>query len=310
MQFAKRIFLFVLTNILIVATISIVTNLFGLQPYLTAQGYNIESLAIFCAIWGFGGALISLSISRIMAKLFMGVKVIDPNTTNPDERWLLQKVHMLASMAQLPKMPEVGIYHSPEVNAFATGPTKSRALVAVSSGLFQRMNEQEIEGVLGHEISHIANGDMVTMTLLQGLVNAFVMFLARIIAFAVVSATRSNNDERNSGGSFGLQYMITIALEILLSFLGMFVIAYFSRQREFRADKGGALLAGRNSMIGALQKLKEVYSINSSVGPIQSQENVATLKISSKRAGGLLSLLSTHPDINTRIARLQQAIDS
>ncbi|MCC7460177.1 MAG: protease HtpX [Proteobacteria bacterium] len=298
MQFAKRIFLFMLTNVLIVATISIVTSLLGLQPYLHSQGLNIESLAVFCAIWGFGGALISLALSRIMAKMMMGVKVIDPNTTNRDERWLLEKVHNLSRMAGLPKMPEVGIYNSPEINAFATGPTKSRALVAVSSGLFQRMNEKEVEGVLGHEVAHIANGDMVTMTLLQGLVNAFVMFIARIIAFAVSQQAKEESRPM-------IRFAVTIVLEIALSFLGMLVIAYFSRQREFRADKGGAKYAGRDSMIAALEKLKSAYSLNAQVQSAHKQDSVATMKISSKRSGGLLALMSTHPDLDTRIRRLQ-----
>lgn len=301
MQFAKRIFLFLLTNILIVVTISFVTSFFGLQPYLHAQGYNIQSLAIFCAIWGFGGALISLSLSRIMAKWMMGVKTINPNTTNQDERWLLEKVHNLARIAGLPKMPEVGIYQSPEVNAFATGPTKSRALVAVSSGLYQHMNQKEIEGVLGHEIAHIANGDMVTMTLLQGLVNAFVMFIARIIAFAV-----SQNAKPES--RYMIRFAVTILLEIVLSLLGMLVIAYFSRQREFRADKGGAKLAGRDSMISSLQKLKTVYEFNAHVAGNQKQDSVATLKISNRRAGGLMALLSTHPSLDLRIKRLQDSM--
>lgn len=298
MQFAKRIFLFMLTNILIVATISIVTSLLGLQPYLSSQGLNIESLAIFCAIWGFGGALISLSISRIMAKMFMGVKVIKPDTTDRDERWLLEKVYNLSRMAGLPKMPEVGIYDSPEINAFATGPTKSRALVAVSSGLYQRMNENELEGVLGHEVAHIANGDMVTMTLLQGLVNAFVMFIARIIAFAVSQQVKEES-------RYMIRFVVTIVLEIGLSFLGMIVIAYFSRQREFRADKGGAKYAGVGNMISALEKLKSAYNLNAQVESVHKQQSVATMKISSKRSGGLLALISTHPDLDTRIQRLK-----
>jgi len=301
MQFAKRIFLFLVTNLLIVTTISFVTNLLGLTPYLHQHGYDIRSLAIFCAVWGFGGAFISLAMSRMMAKWFMGVKVIDPNTTHSDERWLLEKVHQLAARANLPKMPEVGIYNSPEVNAFATGPTKSRALVAVSTGLFDRMNERELEGVLGHEIAHIANGDMVTMTLLQGLVNAFVMFFARIIAFALSQQVKEES-------RYMVRFVVTIILEIVLGMLGMLVIAYFSRQREFRADKGGAQFAGRNSMISALQKLQQVYSLNNQVGNVPAQESVATMKISNRRSGGLLTLLSTHPDLNLRIQRLQEAV--
>lgn len=301
MQIAKRIALFLITNLLIVLTISLVTSFFGLQPYLHQSGYDIRSLAIFCAVWGFGGALISLAMSRQMAKWFMGVKVIDTNTNNHDERWLLEKVHNFARAAGLPKMPEVGVYDSPEVNAFATGPTKSRALVAVSTGLFQRMNEKELEGVLGHEIAHIANGDMVTMTLLQGLVNAFVMFVARIIAFAASTQVKEEN-------RYMVRFAVTILLEIVLSLLGMIVIAYFSRQREFRADQGGAKLAGRDSMISALQKLQNVYEYNTqAAGARDDQASVQALKISNRRTGGLMALLSTHPSLDLRIRRLQSA---
>ncbi len=304
MALTKRVFLFVLTNLLIVTTIGIVVRLLGLDVYIQRQGINYLGLAMICLLYGFGGAFISLGLSRIIAKRMMGVKVIDPQTNNQHERWLLERVYNMARMAGLTVMPEVGIYPSPEVNAFATGPTKNRALVAVSSGILQRMNEKELEGVLGHEISHIANGDMVTMTLLQGLINAFVMFLARIIAFAIVNATRSNDDEREgSGGGFAMQFIITMVLEIGLSLLGMFVVAFYSRRREFRADTGGAKLAGRESMIAALQKLQSLHELTD-----PRQNAISAFKISTKRSGGLLALMSTHPSLDLRIERLQRAV--
>ncbi|HRK03240.1 MAG TPA: protease HtpX, partial [Oligoflexia bacterium] len=188
----RRYFLFFVVNIGIVLTISLVLNLLGVSPYIEARGLNMESLAIYCLIWGMAGAFISLAISRIMAKMMMGVKVIDPMTRDSELQWLVSTTHDFAKAAGLRKMPEVGIYESPELNAFATGPTKNRALVAVSTGLLRRMNRSEIEGVLAHEVSHISNGDMVTMTLIQGIMNAFVMFLARLIAFAL---TQNMKDE-------------------------------------------------------------------------------------------------------------------
>ena len=192
MVWTKRILLFLATNILVMLTISILVQLLGLNRGLGAYGIDYGQLMLFCLVWGMAGSLISLALSRVMAKMMMGVRVIDPATNDPQERALVDTVYALARGARLPAMPEVGYYDSPEVNAFATGPTRSKALVAVSTGLLQRMNRDEVEGVLGHEISHVANGDMVTMTLIQGVVNAFVLFLARVIAFAITqnSATR------------------------------------------------------------------------------------------------------------------------
>jgi heat shock protein HtpX len=296
MAMMKRLFLFMAVNILIVVTLSITLNLLGVRPYLHRSGIDYNSLMVFCLVWGMGGAFISLSISRIMAKWAMGVTVLEPEAAmrqGGDAAWLVQTVHKLSKQAGLPALPEVGIWESPEVNAFATGPTKSRALVAVSTGILQRMNRDELEGVLGHEVAHVANGDMVTMTLVQGVINAFVMFLARAIAFAVTQGGRDN--ERSS---YGTRYMITMVLEIALSFLGMIVVAYFSRRREFRADAGGASLAGRQRMIMALQSLKR------SMGLVDnSHASLATLKISQQT--GFLALLSTHPSLDDRIAALQ-----
>jgi len=298
MAIAKRITLFLIVNIAMVVTISIVMAVLGVGPYLNQQGLNYTSLAIFCLIWGFGGAFFSLMISRIMAKWMMGVKVIDPKNPGPHGD-LVRTVHQLAMAARLPKMPEVGIYDSPEMNAFATGPTKSRALVAVSTGLLRGMQKDEVEGVLAHEVAHISNGDMVTMTLIQGIVNAFVMFLARIAAFAISQALSSrSNDERGGAMNPMVFYMTTIVFEIVLGIFGAMIVAYFSRTREFRADAGGATLAGREKMRNALKRLA------SNVGAVDhSNEAIQTFKISGQQ-GGFMALLATHPPLAERIRRL------
>lgn len=283
-------------------TISIVTSLLGLRGYITPYGIDYTQLMAFCLVWGMSGAFISLALSRMMAKWMMGVQVIDPSVADPRLRELVSMVYRLSDQAGLPARPEVGFYESSEVNAFATGPTKSRSLVAVSTGLLNRMNRDEVEGVIGHEIAHVANGDMVTMTLLQGVINAFVMFLARIIGFAIANATRSNEDERPS---YFLQTMVTMVLEIFLSILGSIVVAWFSRWREFRADKGGASLAGRGKMIAALQALKSLHEIGPRYEP-ENEKAIAAFKISSRR-GGFLALFSTHPDLDDRIAALKAA---
>lgn len=299
MAFFKRIFLFIAVNILIMVTISIVLNLLGIQPYLTASGIDYGSLLAFCLVWGMGGAFISLALSRVMAKWMMGVEVIDPDTRSSTERELLSIVYSLAKGAGLPKMPQVGIYNSPEVNAFATGPTKSRALVAVSAGLLQRMNKPEIEGVLGHEIAHIANGDMVTMTLIQGVVNAFAMFLARVVAYAVSMAMRGDN-ERDEGPSRLVYSLLVFLFDIIFTILGSMIVAYFSRIREFRADRGGAQFAGRDKMIQALEALQHSTELIDN-----RQPQLATLKISGK-GRNFAALFSTHPPLEVRIERLKQ----
>jgi heat shock protein HtpX len=298
MVFAKRIILFFLVNILVVAVISFLLYIFNIQPFLTKHGLNYGSLAVFCLIWGMGGAFISLALSKIMAKWMMGIQVIAANTPNAELRNLLAIVHQLAKKAGLPAMPEVGVYQSQEVNAFATGPSKSNALVAVSTGLLQQLRREEIEAVLGHEITHIANGDMITMTLLQGVVNAFVMFLARAVAFAISRALSRRDDERE--GFSPLMYQLTVfALEMVFMVLGMLVIARFSRFREFRADAGGARLAGTDKMIHALQALKRVYEIQD---PATKKPAFQAFKISSPT--GFLRLFATHPPLDERIARL------
>ena len=289
----KRIFLFVLTNLAIVATLTIIVSILGVNQGITADGIDIVPLAVFCFIYGMGGAFISLLISRWMAKRATGVHLVDGRTGNADLDWLYETVGRLTRQANLP-MPEVGVYESPEVNAFATGPSKSRSLVAVSSGLLRGMRRDEIEGVIGHEVAHIANGDMVTMTLLQGVVNAFVMFAARIVAHLM---TRSG-DGRQSGG--GMYFLIVIVLQIVFGILGSIIVSWFSRQREFRADYGGATLAGKADMLAALRRLQANRELVDT-----RHEALATMKING--AGRWMVLFSTHPPLETRIAALEQA---
>lgn len=289
---AKRVFLFIATNLLIFATISIVINLLGLRPYITSAGLDYGSLFMFCLVWGMTGSFISLALSRKMAKWMMGVQVLTPGRAENAE-WLVQMVHDLAKRASLPKMPEVGIYESPDANAFATGPTKSRALVAVSSGLIRTMNRDQIQGVLGHEISHISNGDMVTLTLISGIVNSFSLFLSRVIAYLLSQNVREES-------RYMVQMLTTFAFDILLSILGSMVVAWFSRQREFRADKGSAKLLGSpTNMISALQALQGLH------GGVRTEKNAfSALQISGKE-GGFFAFLATHPPLSVRIEALQ-----
>ena len=296
---AKRIILFLAVNFLVVLMISIVLSLFNIHSYIQSYGLDYQSLLIFCFIWGMGGALISLGLSRKMAKWMMRVKVIDPNTLHADEKKLLETVYRLAKKAGLKTMPEVGIYHSNEVNAFATGPTRKRSLVAVSTGLLNRMNPQEFEGVLGHEISHIANGDMVTMTLLQGVVNAFVMFLARVFAYALSGVGRNR---QQGGGSIMGYYMFVILFEVVFMILGSLIVSTYSRFREYRADAGGARLAGKEAMISSLQTLQVLKEVKDP----RDNPAMAAFKISYERKKGLLALFATHPPLEERIERLQK----
>ncbi len=304
MNFVRRIALFLAVNLLVVVTLSFILNLLGVHSYITAAGIDYNALMIFCLVWGMGGALISLAMSRMMAKWAMGVQVINPSMErDPGLLALVQKVHMLARSAGLSTMPEVGIYNSPEVNAFATGPTRDHSLVAVSTGLLQRMNTNEVDGVLGHEIAHIANGDMVTMTLLQGVVNAFAMFLARVIAFAVAQVGSSRDDrEESSGFSSGIYFVTQFVLEIVFMILGSLVVAWFSRLREYRADEGGARLAGKQNMVAALESLARMRELVDET----AQPAAATLKISGQGTG-IFRFFSTHPPLEDRIARLRQS---
>lgn len=292
----KRIFLFIATNILVIATISFVTNLLGLRSYLTNYGIDYSQLIIFCAIWGMSGAFISLFISKFVAKIAMGVVIINPRNATREEHFLLDIVNSLSKKAGLKRMPEVGIYHSPELNAFATGPSKNNSLVAVSSGLLMNMNRNEIEAVLGHEISHVANGDMVTMTLVQGIVNSFALFLSRIFAYAL-SLSLSRDEEKNGEISYVAYSVLTIIFDILFTLLGSILVASYSRWREYRADHGGAKLVGRNQMIDALRRLQHTADIGDNRAP-----SLAALKISN--SSSWLELFSTHPPLEKRIIRL------
>ncbi|MBX7231834.1 MAG: protease HtpX [Bdellovibrionales bacterium] len=305
MVFMKRIFLFLAVNMLVVLTISLLLNILGVKPYLSAQGINYESLMVFCLIWGIGGAFISLALSRVMAKWMMGVQLVDQNHSNPQFRELVSTVHDLSRTARLPVMPEVGIYESNDINAFATGPSKSKSLVAVSTGLLDRLNQNEIKGVLGHEVAHIANGDMVTMTLVQGVVNAFVMFLARAIAFAL-TMTKSEEGEERQGPPL-MYFVVQFVLEMFFMVLGSIVVSWFSRYREYRADAGGARLAGRQNMIQALEGLRR--SMVSMEGTDSPEEPLAvqSLKISN-RPSRFMSLFSTHPPLEERIERLKMSV--
>lgn len=297
MAIAKRVTLFILVNLAMILTITLVMGLLGFGPRMRSYGLDYSSLAVFCLLWGMGGAFFSLALSRVMAKWMMGVQIIDPQNPGPYGD-LVRTVHNLARAARLPAMPQVGIYQSPEVNAFATGPTKARALVAVSTGLLQTMQPNEVEGVLGHEITHVSNGDMVTLTLIQGIVNAFVMFLARIAAFALnqAMAGRDNRDDRPNP----MMYWITTMLfEVVFGLIGAMIVAFFSRWREFRADAGGAKLAGRENMKAALQRLRSYAEQVDSSHP-----SLAAFKISGQRKG-LMNLLASHPPLAERIARLE-----
>jgi heat shock protein HtpX len=290
----KRIFLFIVTNLAIVLTLSVVVSLLGLNQGITADGLNIGALAMFCLVWGMAGSFISLQMSRWIAKRATGVKLIEGRTGRPELDSLYATVERLARQANLP-MPEVGVYESPEVNAFATGPSKSRSLVAVSSGLLRSMRQEEVEGVLAHEVAHIANGDMVTMTLLQGVINAFVMFAARVIAHFM---TRTGDDRGGSGG--GMYFLTVMVLQIVFGILGSLITSWFSRQREFRADRGGATLAGRDRMLAALRRLAANRELVDT-----RHEGLATMKING--AGRWMVFFSTHPPIETRIAALEKA---
>jgi heat shock protein HtpX len=288
----KRILLLVLTNVLIVVVLGIVASLLGVNRYLTSNGLNLGLLLRYALVIGFGGAFISLLISKPMAKWSSGVQVI-AQPQNADEAWIVETVRRFSEKAGI-GMPEVGIFEG-EPNAFATGAFKDSALVAVSTGLLAGMTREEVEAVIGHEVAHIANGDMVTMTLIQGVMNTFVVFLSRVIAYAVDSFLRKN-DEQNSGP--GMAYFITtIVLDIVLGFAAAMVVAWFSRQREFRADAGAAQLMGRKQpMVNALARL-------GGMTPGELPKSVAAFGI----AGGIGQLFSTHPPIEERIAALQSA---
>jgi heat shock protein HtpX len=290
----KRIALLILTNLAVVLVLSIVTHLLGVDRYLAERGGNISGLLVAAAVIGFGGAFISLALSKFMAKQMMGVQVIQTPST-PDEQWLVGTVKALAERAGI-GMPEVGVFDSPSPNAFATGARRDHALVAVSTGLFGSMNRQEVEAVLGHEITHVANGDMVTLTLIQGVVNTFVIFLSRLIAGIVDRSVSRSDDNRP-----GMAYLVTtIVCQLVLGLLATMIVMWFSRRREFRADAGGAHLAGTPSMIGALERLKAAQD-----GALPAQ--MAAFGISGGSDGALRELFMSHPPLERRIAALRQA---
>ncbi len=287
----KRTFLFLATNFAIVLVLSVTMRLLGVEPYLNAQGLNLRSLLIFAAVMGMGGSFISLAISKWTAKRSVGAEVIE-TPRNAAEIWLVETVHRQAREAGI-GLPEVAIFDSPEVNAFATGMNKNNALVAVSTGLLQSMTREEAEAVLGHEVSHVANGDMVTLALIQGVVNTFVMFLSRVIGYLVDKVVFKT--QRGQGPAF---FVTMIVAEMVLGILASIIVMWFSRQREFRADRGGATLAGRQNMIAALERLKQAHS-----GPLP--EKMAAFGISGRAGGGLKRLFMTHPPLDERIAALK-----
>jgi len=303
MAMAKRIFFFIVTNLLVVATIGILLSLisyfFGINFYS-----NNGSLLLLCFIWGFGGAFVSLFLSKFMAKMFNGVQIIDPNTMNPTERKLINTVYDIARRAGLEKMPDVGIYESPEPNAFATGPSRSNSLVAVSTGLLNTMNDNEVEGVLAHEVAHVANGDMVTLTLIQGVVNSFAMFISFIVTNIIMNALRRDEDSREGGGSFFLRHMIYSLVSIVFTLLGSIIVMYFSRAREFRADAGGARFSSREKMTAALLKLKSLSSIQEQIPESETGASSMNIFKISGRRGGLVRLFMTHPPLEERIEAL------
>ena len=288
----KRIILFVATNLAIVVVLGIVANLLGVNRFLTANGLNLGALLGFALIMGFGGAFISLLLSKPIAKWSAGVQLIS-QPRNADEAWIVDTVRRFADKAGI-GMPEVGIFEG-EPNAFATGAFKNNALVAVSTGLLQGMTREEVEAVIGHEVAHIANGDMVTMALIQGVMNTFVVFLSRVIGYAVDSFLR-RNDSENTGPGIGY-WVTTIVLDIVLGFLAAIIVAWFSRQREFRADRGAADLMGRKQpMVNALARLGGMV-------PGALPQGLQAMGITS----GVGKLFSSHPPIEERIAALQQS---
>ena len=289
----KRTLLFLLTNFAILLVASATLRLLGVEPWLNEQGINFSSLLIFGAVLGFGGAFLSLAISKWMARRMMRVQVIVQPKNEP-ETWLLETVRRQAQAAGI-GMPEVGYFESPTPNAFATGARRDKALVAVSTGLLQRMSRPEVEAVLGHEVSHVANGDMVTLTLIQGVVNTFVFVASRLIGNIVDKVVFRN--ERGHGPAF---WITTIVAELVLAFLATMIVMWFSRQREFRADSGGARLAGRQNMIGALEALGRGHA-----GSLP--DKMAAFGINGGKGMGIKKLFMSHPPIEQRIAALRAA---
>jgi heat shock protein HtpX len=293
----KRVFLFLATNLAVIVVASVVLRLLGVEGYLTQRGIGVDmrSLLIFCAVFGMTGSVISLLLSKPMAMRMVGAQVIK-EPRGQAEQWLLETVRRQAQAAGI-GMPDVAVYQDPTPNAFATGARKNSALVAVSTGLLQSMKQDEVEAVLGHEVSHVANGDMVTLALIQGVVNTFVMFAARVVGGFVDRAIFRSDDDRGPGIGY---FVSVIALEIVFGILASTIVMWFSRQREFRADAGGARLAGRESMVGALQRLAAV-----SGAPLPGQ--LQAFGIQSGQITGWKRLFMSHPPLEERIARLRSA---
>ena len=290
----KRVFLFLITNLAIVFVLAVALRVLGLEWLLFQYGIDFWPLLAFSFIFGMGGAFISLRISKWTAKRWMGLTVIDKPQNNT-EIWLVNTVQDYARAANI-AMPEVAVYDSPEPNAFATGPSRNNSLVAVSTGLLRSMKPDQASAVLGHEVSHVANGDMVTLTLLQGVLNTFVIFLSRVIGYVVDRALH-----RDGEGGYGMGYFVTVIVtQILLGILASIVVSWYSRRREYRADAGGAYLAGKASMIGALEALQR------SVEPEHMPEQLEAMGIAGVRKGGLRMLFASHPPLEDRIAALQE----
>ena len=289
----KRIALFLATNLAIILVLSVTARILGVDRFLTANGLDLGALLGFAAVIGFGGSFMSLAMSKMMAKMSTGAKVIE-RPTNATEQWLVDTVARQAQAAGI-GMPEVAIYDAPDMNAFATGMSRNNALVAVSTGLMQQMSQDEVEAVLAHEVSHVANGDMVTLALIQGVGNTFVIFIARIIGYAVDAFLRRGSD--SSGPGIGY-YLVSFIAEIVLGILASTIVMWFSRRREFRADEGGARLAGTGKMVAALQRLQQAHV------PSQLPSEMAALGIDG-RGGAVARLFMTHPPLEERIAALQ-----
>lgn len=293
----RRVFLFVLTNIAVLALLTLVSKLFGIDAWAAANGYGgLGPLLVFAAVFGMGGAFISLAMSKWIAKRTTGAHVIETPASEA-ERWLVATVRQHAERAGI-GMPEVAIYDAPEMNAFATGARRNAALVAVSTGLLRNMDRDQVKAVLGHEIGHVANGDMVTMTLLQGVLNTFVIVLARIVGGVIDSALSGGRESRGGGWSY---FIIVMVLQVVLGIFASMIVMAFSRWREFRADAAGARLAGRGSMISALERLR------AGQGETTLPQQLAAFGIAGPLGAGLRRLFMSHPPLDERIAALQQA---
>ncbi len=296
-------FLMLLVNLGVLLSLSFLLKVTGLESILFAQGVGYQGLAIFCFIFGMGASVVSLFLSKRIVKWRMRIHLVDGNHPDPQVRRVYESVRHYAQRAGLPKTPEVGVYESPEVNAFATGASKDDALVAVSTGLLASMRPDEVDGVLGHEVAHIANGDMVRMALLQGIMNALVMFVARVAAQIIVSSMRGERDrDSGGGGNIFLYFIIVQLLEVIFGLVGMIVVNWYSRVREFRADRGGAEIAGRDRMLNALRALQARLEFVD-----KGQPDLQTMKISGGRGGLMAKLFSTHPPLDDRISALQRS---